>query len=186
MFVSNVRVAPSFDVGSGGMPFTCQAPGPNFALVGLVLRVGAWIDQVTPIFAEMLEDGALGPEIYGPSSGGHGGMVREVRCLPGYVVTGIQTRSGNYLDAIRLHQTRWDGSLVSSESHWTPWTGGLGGVERHERMAEPNGGGVVIGVAGRAGGYVDNLTIVTAELMKFSATAIVKGSARPTKTAAVG
>ena len=91
----------------------------------------------------------------------------ELKVRPGHVVTGLQTRSGNYVDAIRFYQTRWDGSqLVTSESSWTQWAGapGMGGVERAERMAEPLGTAVAVGVAGRAGGYLDNLTLVAGEL----------------------
>lgn len=181
---TNVRVSPSVDVGSGGMPFVCQPPGPGFALVGLMIRCGSWIDQVAPIFAEMLDDGTLGPVFQGPTFGGHGGVVHELRCAPGHVVTGLQTRSGNFLDAARLNQTRWDGSLVAGESSWTAWCGGLGGVERLERMAEPYGATVGIGLAGRAGTYVDNLTLVTAEIMRVTASAIgSKVTTRAAKTA---
>lgn len=47
-------------------------PQPGLALIGLAIRAGEWIDHVTPIFAELLEDGTLGPEIHGPSYGGTG------------------------------------------------------------------------------------------------------------------
>src|SRR5262249_15305964 len=120
---TNIRVAPSVDFSTGGMPFSAQPPAPAMALVGLAVRAGAWIDQVTPIFAELLEDGRLGHDIYGPSFGGHGGTSRELRVQHGHVVTGIQTRSGSFVDAIRLHQTRWDGGL-GEESSWTSWCSG--------------------------------------------------------------
>ena len=180
---TNVRTAPFVDYSSGGMPFTAQAPAPGFALVGLTLRHGAWIDQVSPLFAEMLEDGSLGPVVHGQAFGGHGGVSAQLLCAPGHVVTGIQTRSGNFVDAIRLYQTRWDGSLITSDSGWTPWCGGSGGVERIARFAEPEGGGIAIGLAGRAGAFLDNLTVVTAEPMRISAQPIAKGSARTTKSA---
>src|SRR5688572_9343227 len=99
---TNFRVAPSVDVSSGGMPFVSQPPTPGFALVGLVLRCGMWIDQISPVFAELLDDGSLGPEIRGPVFGGQGGILHELRCAPGHVVTGIQTRSGSFVDAVRL------------------------------------------------------------------------------------
>ena len=181
----NVRFAPSVDYSAGGMPFACQPPGPGFALVGLTLRAGDWIDQVAPVYAEMLEDGTLGPAIHGPAFGGHGGILHELRVQPGHVVTGVQTRSGSYLDAVRLLQTRWDGTL-QGDSTWTPWAGGLGGVERIERCAEPQGNAVAVGIAGRAGAYVDNLTLVTAELMRVPGTAVAKGTTRATKAAALG
>lgn len=183
IITTNMRISPSVDFGSGGMPFFCPPPTPGFALIGIVVRTGHWIDQVTPIFAEMLEDGSLGPAILGPAYGGHGGVVQELRCAPGYVATGMQTRSGSYVDAIRLHQTRWDGALVASDASWTPWVGGLGGVERPERLAEPVGGAIVMGVSGRAGQYVDNLTILSGEPMRVAGTSVAKATGRATKSA---
>src|SRR5260370_19949087 len=113
------------DLGWGGMPFYHQHPNPGFALIGLTLKAGDWIDQVTPIFAELLDDGTLGPEIQGPAFGGSGGMVRELRIAPGHLVTGLQTRSGSYVDAVRLLESKWDGSSLNlSDSKWTPWVGG--------------------------------------------------------------
>ena len=178
---SNVRTLPSFDVSSGGMPFSAPPPGTSFALVGLSIRAGAWIDQVTPIFAELLEDGHVGTPVNGPSYGGHGGVLQELRCAPGCVVTGIQTRSGSFVDAIRLLQTRWDGNLQPAESMWTPWVGGHGGVERAERVVDPSSAGIVIGLTGRAGLYVDNLTVVVGEPMRIAATPLVKASGRTAK-----
>lgn len=180
---TNVRTAPFVDYSSGGMPFTAQAPAPGFALVGLMLRAGAWIDQVVPLFAELLEDGSLGPLVHGQAYGGHGGVPTYIHCAPGHVVTGIQTRSGSYVDAVRLYQTRWDGSLISSESAWTPWCGGPGGVERVTRFAEPEGGAIAIGLAGRAGAYLDNVSLVTAEPVRIPTQPIAKASARAPKSA---
>jgi hypothetical protein len=165
------------------MPFAAQAPAPGFALVGLMLRIGAWVDQVVPLFSEMLEDGSLGPPVYGQAFGGHGGLGTQIHCAPGHVVTGLQTRSGNYVDAVRLYQTRWDGSLITSESAWTSWAGGPGGVERIARIAEPEGGSIAIGLAGRAGTYLDNLTILTAEPVRIAAQPIAKAGARTSKSA---
>ncbi len=170
---NNVRVAPSMDFGTGGMPFMHHAPNSGFALVGFALRVGDWIDQITPIYAELSDDAQIGPELYGPSFGGHGGQPIELRVQPGHVAVGIQTRSGNFLDGVRIAQARWTGALLAEEPTWTRWvTGGhRGGVERQERIAEPFGRAVVIGVSGRSGHYVDNLTIVTAEPLRIAAAA---------------
>jgi hypothetical protein len=54
---------------------------------------------------------------------------------------------------------------------WTEWVGGVigGGVERQERTVETFGREVVIGLAGRAGRFVDNLTVITAELSSVTA-----------------
>jgi hypothetical protein len=179
ILLTNLRTLPSTDISSGGMPFSYQPPTPGFALIGLQLRAGAWIDQVSPVFAELLEDGSLGAEFQGPIFGGSGGSPYELRCLPGHVVTGVQTRSGNYVDAVRLLQTKWDGtSLDVATTRWTSWVGStnLGGVERMERLVEPHGGAVAVGIGGRAGIYVDNLTLLSAELVRVAGTAVGKGN----------
>lgn len=182
---SKVRVVPSTDFGSGGMPFECHAPHSSFALVGLNLRAGEWIDQVTPVFAEVQEDGTLGPEHVGASYGGHGGIPRQLRLAPGHLATAMQTRSGHYIDGVRLLQTRWDGSSLG-DSMWTEWITGasVGGVERPERWAEPVGRGVIVGLAGRALGYVDNLTFICAELQRITASAVNAQVARNKSTTA--
>ncbi|HZS37474.1 MAG TPA: hypothetical protein VFF06_11645 [Polyangia bacterium] len=181
---SKVRVVPSTDFGSGGMPFECHAPHPGFALVGLQLRVGDWIDQVTPVFAELDEDGGVGPELFGSSHGGYGGHLRQLRVAPGCVATGLQTRSGSFIDGVRLLQARWDGTSLG-ESAWTEWVTGasIGGVERPERIVEPYGRSVIVGIAGRAMGYVDNLTVVCAELSRISSTAITAQTSRGHRSA---
>ncbi len=176
---SNSRIAPSMDSGTGGMPFHHHAPHSPFALVGLLVRAGAWIDQVTPIYAELLDDGHLGPDFYGPSFGGPGGTPQELRVEPGHVVTGMQTRSGNFIDGIRLLETRWNGQLSDGESRWTRWVLGhsVGGVERPERIAEPFGRALVMGIAGRSGKYLDNLTFVSAEPQRVAASGTQIGTA---------
>src|SRR5437016_5632905 len=94
---TNARTLPSTDFSSGGMPFSYQPPSAGYALIGLNVRAGNWIDQVAPVFAELLDDGSLGQEIQGPSFGGTGGSPYELRVQPGHVVTGIQTRSGSFV-----------------------------------------------------------------------------------------
>lgn len=185
---TNVRTLPSADVSASGLPFSYQPPHPGFALIGLMIRAGHWIDQVSPIFAEMLEDGTIGPEMRGPSFGGHGGTPQELRVPRGHVVTGIHTRSGNFVDAVRLLHAPWDGSTLDiSEQRWTQWAGSpmQGGVERMERLAEPAGGAVAVGIAGRSGIYVDNLTLTCAELVRVSGTVVAKSSSSRTTRATV-
>ena len=190
ILLTNLRTLPSTDFSSAGMPFAYQPPAPGFALVGLIVRAGAWIDQVAPVFAELLEDGTLGPELQGPAYGGWGGTPHELHCAPGHVVTGIQTRSGSFVDAVRLLQTKFDGSSLDvSSSRWTSWVGApnMGGVERMERLVEPHGAAVAVGIAGRAGAYLDNLTLVSAELVRVSGTAVGKsGNGRTRATVAAG
>jgi hypothetical protein len=185
---TNVRSLPAVDAGAGGVTFSHQYANPGFALVGLGIRAGDWIDQLTPIYAELLDEGAVGPDLYGPSFGGHGGSVHELRVLPGHLVTGIQTRSGDFVDAVRLLQSRWDGTTLSlSDSKWTPWVGGraLGGVERAERILELTGTSIAIGIAGRAARYLDNLTLVGADLVRVAGSTVGKSAGRGPRSTSV-
>jgi hypothetical protein len=187
---TNVRTLPFADVSASGMPFNHQLPNPGYALVGLAMRAGDWIDHVAPMFAELLEDGTMGQTLRGPAFGGDGGLPVELRVEPGHVVVGIQTRSGNFVDAVRLMQAKWEGGGIDTASaRWTPWAGGTtqGGVERMERIVEPQGSAVAIGIAGRCGRYVDNLSLVTAEIVRVSGTVIARGNARtPSRPTAAG
>ena len=167
---TRIQILPSADFGADGSPFQCHAPSTGLALVGLSVRSGEWIDQVTPLFAELLDDGSIGKELCGLSYGGRGGAPGELRVRPGHVVVGLQTRSGRYVDAIRLLEARWDGAaIVPSERSWTPWIGGRGGVERPERLLEPVGNAVAIGIAGSAGAFVETLTLVSGQVLQIPA-----------------
>jgi len=186
IMVTNVRTLPSTDVGGGGVPFAYQAPYPGFALVGFILRARQWIDSVTPIFAELQEDGTLGPDVYGQSYGGPGGRLETLRVETGYVVTGIQSRSGYFVDALRLLQARWVGNGLDTSGHrWTPWVGGLesGSSARIERFVEPYGAALAIGIAGRAERYLDSLTLISGELVGAPGAAIPKSTIKPTRAA---
>ncbi|HWE26670.1 MAG TPA: hypothetical protein VHB97_01655, partial [Polyangia bacterium] len=91
--VSRICVLPVADLGKGGQPFFDQPLGSYLALVGFELRVGDWIDRVTPLFAALHDDGSVGVERRGQTYGGPGGVERELRVAPGCVVIGLQTRS---------------------------------------------------------------------------------------------
>lgn len=69
----------------------------------------------------------------------------------------------------------------------TPWVGGgsNGGVERPERILELSGATVAIGIEGRAGAYVDNLTLLGAEMTRVAGTAVAKSAGRGSRSAAV-
>jgi len=184
---TNIQVLPSADFGADGVPFHCHAPATGLALVGFSVRAGEWIDQVTPLFAELLDDGSIGKELSGHSYGGRGGTPVELRVRPSHVVIGLQTRSGRYVDAIRLLEARWDGAaIVTSETSWTPWIGGRGGVERPERLLEPLGSAVAIGIAGSAGAFVETLTLVGGQVLQLSAAAVTAAAgSRSARSASV-
>ena len=50
-----------------------------------------------------------------------------------------------------------------------------------EQIVEPYGAAAVVGIAGRAGQYVDNLTLIGAELVRVTGTAFTKGTTRGTR-----
>jgi hypothetical protein len=157
----NIQVGSVVDHGFGGEDFTRMSPHPGCAMVGLIVKSGAWIDRVTPIFAQLKEDGTFGLEFNGQSIGGEGGMTRRLLKLsPGHVAVGLQTRSGTYVDAVRLYEASWDGSTLG-QPRWTDWIGGEGDAPERQAFMPPDGH-VLIGVAGRAHRYLDALTGIAA------------------------
>jgi hypothetical protein len=156
----NIQMGPVVDHGFGGEDFTRIAPHPSCAMVGLIVRSGNWIDRVTPIFAQVREDGTLGLEFNGQPIGGDGGTMRRLlKVSPGHVVVGLQTRSGNYVDAVRLYEAPWDGNTLGTP-RWTEWVGGDDGAERTPFMCTE--GHLLIGISGRAARYLDALTGIAA------------------------
>jgi hypothetical protein len=137
------------------------------------------VSHVSPIFAELLDEGAVGPDY--ADARRDSGMRRwidasplarwsrshEIRVADGCVVTGIQLKVGSYINGVRLHQTPWDGTLKSSDAAWTPWwTSKIrrAGTDVPRCYAEPKGASVVIGIGGRTTLFVSELSIVTANV----------------------
>lgn len=61
-----------------------------------------------------------------------------------------------------------------------------GGAERVERIVEPYGVAVAIGIAGHAGCYVENLTLITGELTRVAGTAMGRGAKTARASTAAG
>jgi hypothetical protein len=178
ILLSNIQVAPSKP-----NQFIRCAPHPSFALVGLRIHSIGYMATVAPIFSEVFEDGRLGRDLRNtpmitsqlgrailltPSMFRAG--AEELHVMNGKVVTGLQTCTHSRIVAIRLEETPWDGSLRVSEARWTPWLG----VPRKtgalaELRAEPRGRVVAVGIAARAGFFIDEISLVTAEMQQIAA-----------------
>jgi hypothetical protein len=159
---TNVRTVHATAQG-GGLPFAHHAPHAGLAVVGL--RIGHGLSRVRAIFAELGDDGSMGPDLderglFATVLGAH-----VVRVEPGCVLTGLQVRGARYVHALRLQQTPWDGTLQSHASSWLPWWSRRLSWRPTERLrchAEPKGNAVVIGIAGRGDLFVRELSLITA------------------------
>lgn len=144
---------------SGGDSFTEDRGTPN-ALIGFDVRHAALIDAVTPIYAELRDDGTLGEEKTGSRYGGLGGQPTRL-LKPGYVVVGLDCRQGQFEDNMAVIWQKWTpAGPDNSDEDKSDVVGGPGG--RPLKMsAKP--GHVAIGIHGRSGGLVDRLSLITAK-----------------------
>jgi len=150
--------------------FVAASPHGGFALTGLVVRAGAWVDAVGALFSELLDDGRLGAEVVGPRFGGPGGYGESViRATPGHVFVGIQTRGGAFVDAVRLAEAAWDGRDIGAV-RWTTWVGGdgSGGIERRPFLTNAGNRELLVGLGGRARTYVEALSGVAATVHRVA------------------
>ena len=156
--------------------FVAAPPHPAFVLVGLCVRTGAWLDAVTPIYSELLDDGRLGAEVMGPRFGGLGGTGESlIRASPGHLIVGIQTRGGAFVDALRLAEASWDGRELGVV-RWTAWTGGDrgAGIERRPFLTAGAEREVLVGICGRARSYVEALSGVAATVHRISSAPLAR------------
>src|SRR5215510_14507879 len=90
--------------GQGGGAFDDAADlGLNVAtmrILGLIIRHGSLIDQVTPIYLD--GDGNLGI----PQHGGDGGGEDRIGMAPGEYITEISGRSGRFVDSLTIETNR--------------------------------------------------------------------------------
>ena len=77
---------PAIDGGSGDASFEDRCP-PGKYLVGLKIRSGAWIDQLTTVCAFVEANGYLSAAIDGPARGGNGGGPAGNSCSQGQVIS---------------------------------------------------------------------------------------------------
>jgi hypothetical protein len=177
ILLSNLFVAPTKE-----NQFIRCAPEPRFALVGLLTHFVGYFATVAPIFAEVFEDGGLGYDLRDtPMIASRLGraLIRtprvfsrmaELHVSDGRVVTGIQTSTRRHVEAIRLEETPWDGSLRIAEANWTPWLGvasKAGALSRHHEG--PRWRGVAVGIVATAELFLSHVTLVTAELLQIGA-----------------
>jgi hypothetical protein len=103
--------------------------------------------------------------------GGGGGLTGHV--TPSAVIFAVQTRSGDYVDAIRFGWYMPSGADNLYRSGdvwgWTPWYGGGGGA-LNPSFSCPAGKGV-IGIRGNSGDYVDRIGVVCGDVSNPNPTA---------------
>jgi hypothetical protein len=148
--------------GPGGSPYrlTCQSG----ILVGLVARYGNWIDALALACRGINADGSLGTQYQTRSVGGTGGTSKVHLCPDGSVVAGLGGVYGLFVNSLLLRCQRWDAStrsIVRTGGSVIQVLGTLSAPNEAERKVCSEGQ-VGVGVAGKAGIYVDSVDLVCA------------------------
>lgn len=130
-------------------------------LSGIRIAHGRLVDSVTPLFRDMDVDGKLGGIRKGNHHGGSGGdAVVDVE-VGQWVVTGLEVRVGDRVDAIRVTFHGWDPSVGRTERKFvSEWYGG-GGGNCVVSLQLPRDR-VAIGIIGRSGAVIDAIGLISA------------------------
>lgn len=146
--------------GSGGSSYT-RSCGVSAVLVGIQVRFGSWIDQLTPVCRPIAANGALGNAFTLARIGGTGGInIEQANCPTGKVVAGVVARWASFIDSVELRCATWDAaSKTRSSSTTSGGTAGAGGGVTTTSLSCP-AGQVAKAFKGKAGSFVDSLSVV--------------------------
>ena len=116
-------------------------------IIGLIVRSGAYIDSINPIF--VVGDGNIAL----PKHGGDGGSEHRIGMKPGEFITEISGRSGAFVDSLTIET-----SLGRRLGFGGP---GGGPVAGYEMPPEEDGRQEVVAFFGGSGVYLDRVGIHT-------------------------
>jgi hypothetical protein len=137
--------------GPGGAPFDdltdLGLDGATIRIVGLIIRSGAFIDAITPIYL----DG--GGQLALPKHGGDGGLETRFGLRSGEFITEISGRSGQFVDSLTIETNL--GARIGF--------GGSGGgpVEGYEFPPDTESPQEVVAFFGASGVFIDRIGIHT-------------------------
>ena len=77
-------------------------------MIGVMGKVGRWIDSLGAICQRVNSNGQLGAEFTTRTAGGTGGAVEIKKCRSGRVVVGAIAYTGSFVEALSLNCWRWD------------------------------------------------------------------------------
>jgi predicted flap endonuclease-1-like 5' DNA nuclease len=132
--------------GNGGHEFIDYAAPAGATLCEIRINAGLYVDGIQLVYRDA--DGAL---VELPHVGGKNGLHHTLTLDADEYVTGVSGRYGRYIDSIRFQTNK-----RSTDSF-----GGPGGSEEYHYEAAANS--EVVGFAGRAGWYVDQLGVIVRE-----------------------
>jgi hypothetical protein len=147
--------------GSGGSSYT-RSCGTSAVLVGVQVRYGAWLDQMTPICRRFNADGTLGTDFTLSRIGGTGGgTVEQGSCPTGKLLTGLSVRWGTYIHQVILFCASWNAATKTrgSATMVDSTLGSNYGGSSSTGLGCPSGQ-VAKAIKGKAGIYVDSLSMV--------------------------
>ncbi len=149
----------NYPLGGGGAKFSERKQAP-YALIGLKIRHGSLVDAITGIYGQLKVDGTIGSTIEGQRYGKTGGGQTIVR-RKGYVIVGLSIRSSRYVDQLRILWQKWTSSGPNSSEEVQSQI--LGGPKGRPFDLKVPAGEVAIGIHGRAGTYIDRISLITAK-----------------------
>ncbi len=148
-----------YRLGGGGAKFSEKKQAP-YALIGLKVRHGSLVDAVTGIYGQLKADGTIGSTIEGHRYGKTGGGQTIVR-RKGYVIVGLSLRSTRYVVQLRILWQKWTSSGPNPSEEVQSQI--LGGPKGRPFDLKVPAGEVAIGIHGRAGTYIDRISLITAK-----------------------
>lgn len=145
--------------GSGGTSYS-RSCGSTGVLIGLQAKWGSWIDQLTPVCQKYSSSGTLGQVFTLSRIGGTGGSnIREARCPSGSVVVGLGVLWGSYIDDVEIFCATWNAASRTRSAEVSSRVKTVGRLAVQTKLNCPEGH-VAKGLTGKAGSYVDSLSLV--------------------------
>jgi predicted flap endonuclease-1-like 5' DNA nuclease len=138
--------------GNGGHEFHSYAAPAGATLREIRVNAGFYVDGIQLVYSDA--DGVL---VEMPHIGGKGGLHHTLALDADEYVTGVSGRCGRYIDSIRFQTNK-----RSSDSF-----GGPGGSEEYHYEAAANG--EIVGFAGRADWYIDQLGVIVRDRLATAA-----------------
>jgi hypothetical protein len=150
--------------GRGDASFEDRCPAGRY-MVGLGVRTGAWMDQLTVICSAVGSDGRTSGNQYLRPRGGLGGGPSERNCAPDHVVNQIKfrmTRGDRQVKSITVECRRAVGSGSQGFRVGGPLDdGNIGSFVDHR--CPP--GDAAVGMQGRFGNHVNAIGLICARLV---------------------
>lgn len=113
---SSEFVSPLFGGGGGNRSYNLDC-GSGAVMIGVMGKVGMWLDSLGAICQRVNSNGQLGAEFTTRTTGGVGGAVEIKKCPSGRVSVGASAETGSFVEALVLNCWRWDAANKTFLNH---------------------------------------------------------------------